>query len=82
MRLKARDRTAISSGSRAVSTRALRSPPATRSAAWTSRDTGAAMPVATVTPTQIAPTSTSRPVSTVERTKMAWMRALERSAWR
>jgi hypothetical protein len=63
MPLKARDRTAISSGSLSASTRADRSPPATRSAACTSRAIGPEMALAAAMPSQTAPTSTSSAVS-------------------
>ena len=48
---------------RRSSTRAVRSPPATWSAACTSRPTGAEIALAAAMPSQTAPTSTSRAVS-------------------
>ena len=63
IRLKAREKTAISSGSFACPPAPSRSPAATRPAACTSRATGAAMLVAAAMPNQTAPTSTSSTVS-------------------
>ena len=63
MRLKASDRVAISAGAPALSTRAVKSPPAIWPAAFTSRPMGAEMLLAADIPSQTAPTSTSSAVS-------------------
>ena len=63
IRLKARDNTAISSGSDHGSTRTERSPAATRPAACTSRATGAAMLPAADIASETAASSTQSTVS-------------------
>ena len=75
MRLKAADSVLISPGPSSPFTRAVRSPPATLSAASTRRPMGAEMALAADIPSQTAPTSTSRAVSKYPRAKAVWIRA-------